>query len=241
MHTRNERLFPKKYAHNYYILTRLRLIVEEVIEKYVANNAVNIRLIDYGCGDSPYLPLFADKVAKYVTCDIDRNPQAEVKITRDNRVPLPDASFNVVLSIQVLEHVDDVNMYLAEANRLLENDGLLLLSTHGQWVWHPFPKDLWRWTREGLTSVIEDSGFEIIDTMWISGMLAYSSQLRLFYLKWMTQNKGTVLKVLFNIISFFSNYTMALLDKIDQKNGKNNAAVYFMVARKLKSHCSNAD
>lgn len=232
MVTQNERLFPKRYAHNYYLLSRLRRIIEEVIRKYIDNNTGKKKLIDYGCGDVPYLPLFADKVAQYVTCDIDRNPIADVKITTEGIVPLPGESFDIVLSVQVLEHVDDVNMYLTEANRLLGKDGLLLLSTHGQWIWHPFPKDLWRWTNEGLSCVIEKSGFEIIDTMWISGPLAYSSQLRLFYLKWLTQDKGPLLKIIFRVLSLFSNFMMPFLDKIDKKNGKNNAAIYFIVARK---------
>lgn len=231
----DQRLYPKRSAHNYYILTRLRYIVAEVISKHVDGSTGKKRLIDYGCGDVPYLPLFSDKVAQYVTCDIERNPIAEVKITPENTVPLPDESFDIVLSVQVLEHVDDVAMYLAEANRLLEDDGLLLLSTHGQWVWHPFPKDLWRWTREGLTSVIEKSGFEIIDTMWISGLLAYSSQLRLFYLKWHTHDKGPILRFLFDCFSLVSNFLMPFLDKIDQKHGKYNAAIYFIVARKVSA------
>jgi FkbM family methyltransferase len=231
----NERLFPKRYAHNYYILTRIRNTVEEIIRKYIDSNTDKKKLIDYGCGDVPYLPLFADKVAKYVTCDIAGNPCAEVVITPDGKVPLPDDSFDIVLSVQVLEHVDDVAIYLAEANRLLEKDGLLLLSTHGQWIWHPCPKDLRRWTREGLTSVIEKSGFEIIDSMWASGMLAYSSQLRLFFLQRLAREKGIFFKLIFKIMSLTSNFLMPFMDRLEGESGKNNAAVYFIVARKNQS------
>lgn len=228
----NERLYPKRYAHNYYVLSRIKSIIAEIIKKYIDGNKGRTRLIDYGCGDVPYLPLFADKVAKYVTCDIDINSLAEVKITQEGTVPLPDGSFEIVLSVQVLEHVDDVNKYLSEAYRLLEKDGLLILSTHGQWIWHPCPKDLWRWTHEGLSCIIAKSGFKIIDTMWALGPLAYSSQLRLFYFKWLIQEKGPVMKFIFNGVSLFSNFSMAIQDKFDRKNGSNNAAVYFMVARK---------
>lgn len=232
MTSQNERLFPKRYAHNYYISSWLKNIVDNVIRKYVDSDSCKKRLIDYGCGDVPYIQLFEGKVAKYVSCDIDINPRAEVKITKEGKVPLPDESFDIVLSIQVLEHVDDVTTYLAEANRLLEKDGLLLLSTHGQWIWHPCPKDLWRWTREGLSCVIANSGFNIIETMWAEGTLAYSSQLRLLFLNRLTQDKGLLLKLLFNFISLISNFLMPFLDKIEGQSGKNNAAVYFIVARK---------
>lgn len=233
MVSQNERLFPKRYAHNYYILSRLKSIVNDVIKKYISNTGSK-RLIDYGCGDVPYLPLFEGKVAEYVLCDLDINPRAEVKITQEGKVPLSDESFDIVLSVQVLEHVDDVNIYLTEANRLLHKDGLLLLSTHGQWIWHPFPKDLWRWTHEGLTATIEKSGFTILDTMWISGMLAYSCQLGLFYLKRLTQGKGLLLKKIFQAVSLVCNFLFPFLDKLEGEGGKNNAAIYFVVARKNK-------
>jgi SAM-dependent methyltransferase len=232
MSTLNRRLYPKRYDHNYYALIRLKSIINEVIKKYIDCAPGQKRLIDYGCGDAPYLPLFVNKVAEYVTCDIEKNPLAEIKIGMDSRVPLPDESFDILLSIQVLEHVDDVTTYLAEANRLLDKNGLMLLSTHGQWRWHPFPRDLWRWTHEGLSCILAKSGFSIIDTFWLSGMLAYSSQLRLFYFKRVIEKKGPLLKILFHFISFISNFMMPFQDKLEINTGKDNAAIYLVVAKK---------
>jgi len=83
-----------------------------------------------------------------------------------------------------------------------------------------------------LIYILEKSDFTIIDTMWISGMLAYSSQLRLFYLNSLYKGKAKFLKLLFKAVSLTSNVVMAFLDKLEQKNGKNNAAIYFVVARK---------
>ncbi len=232
MSSLNRRLFPKRYDHNYYALVRLKSIVNEVIKKYIDGKSEYNRLIDYGCGDIPYRSLFVNKVSQYVTCDIERNPDAEIKIGLDSKVPLPDESFDIVLSMQVLEHVDDVTTYLAEANRLLRKDGLLLLSTHGQWIWHPFPKDLWRWTHEGLSCIIEKANFKIIDKFWLSGILAYSSQLRLFYLKRVMTGKNPILKLLFYIISFITNVMMSFQDRLEKQHGKDNAAIYFIVAKK---------
>lgn len=235
MTDQNERLYPKRYVHNYYILSRLRCIIEDVIRKYIDGDTRKKRLLDFGCGAVPYLPLFANKVSKYVTCDIAGNPHAEVVIDPDGNVPLSDESFDLVLSVQVLEHVDDVAKYLSEANRILDKDGLLLLSTHGQWRWHPCPKDLWRWTHEGLSYVIEKSGFSVVESMWISGMLAYSTQLRLFFLNRLVQERGLFSKLMFDLIAFWSNLLMPLLDKIEGQSAKNNAAVYFIVARKINT------
>jgi SAM-dependent methyltransferase len=67
----------------------------------------------------------------------------------------------VVLSTQQLEHVSDPASVLAEAHRVLRSSGRLLLSTHGVWVHHPDPLDLWRWTEEGLCTLIERAGFRV--------------------------------------------------------------------------------
>ena len=72
----------------------------------------------------------------------------------DGFVPVADqdviGAALAVLSAQVLEHVADLDAYCAEIRRLLREDGTLLLSTHGNWLYHPHPEDHRRWTRTGL-------------------------------------------------------------------------------------------
>src|SRR3546814_1646938 len=85
---------------------------------------------------------------------------------------------DIVLSNQVLEHVDSPQGYLEEARRLMKPDGVLLLSTHGYWFYHPTPNDYWRWTSAGLRKTMEASGFEIVEFTGIMGLI--SSGLQLF-------------------------------------------------------------
>ena len=44
-------------------------------------------------------------------------------------IPLPDRTFDAVISFETLEHVSDQNRFLTEAKRVLKPDGFLLLST----------------------------------------------------------------------------------------------------------------
>src|SRR6185436_6911761 len=81
---------------------------------------------------------------------------------RLRREALPDASADAVVSFQVLEHVDDVETYLSECNRVLRPGGRLVLTTHGIWVYHPMAgicEDYWRWTGAGLRKTVEAYGF----------------------------------------------------------------------------------
>ena len=82
-----------------------------------------------------------------------------------------------MLSTQVLEHVPDPRAYLAEALRVLRPGGRMLLSTHGTFVYHPDPVDLWRWTCEGLRLEVERAGFEVIRFEGIIGPVASGLQL----------------------------------------------------------------
>ncbi len=52
----------------------------------------------------------------------------ESLLTDGNTVPLPDASFDVIFSVHVIEHVVSPPAYLSEIARLLKPDGVVLLS-----------------------------------------------------------------------------------------------------------------
>jgi SAM-dependent methyltransferase len=91
----------------------------------------------------------------------------------------PDASADIVVSFQVLEHVRDLDTYFAEARRVLRPGGALVLSTHGVWLYHPHPEDHRRWTREGLVGDIERFGFRVSDCAPVVGPLGWTLILRL--------------------------------------------------------------
>lgn len=134
------------------------------------------RLLDYGCADMPYRSFLPPDI-DYVGADLSGNAAAAIALNPDGTVPAPDASFDAILSTQVLEHVQDPRVYLAECLRLLRPGGRLLLSTHGVFPYHPDPSDLWRWTCEGLRSEVEGVGFEIVRFEGVIGLAATGLQL----------------------------------------------------------------
>jgi SAM-dependent methyltransferase len=133
-------------------------------------------VLDYGCADLPYRRFFPDDV-EYVAADLPGNPQATLALNPDATVPLESGSIDAVLSTQVLEHVTDPALYLSECHRVLRPGGRLLLSTHGTFVYHPDPVDLWRWTCAGLQYEVRRAGLEVVGFEGIIGLGATGIQL----------------------------------------------------------------
>lgn len=182
--TTSIRLAPPFWRHDAYTLRRLAEAVDAAAGSALAsfaNTGVQPCVIDLGAGDAPYRPLFEDRGARYVTCDIGvPEGGTTVRLEPGRPVPLPDASAQLVVSFQVLEHVWDIDWYLGEARRLLAPNGLVLLSTHGTWLYHPHPTDFRRWTRPGLLAELEVRGLRPVSVQALVGPLAWTTQFRAF-------------------------------------------------------------
>lgn len=153
---------------------RLRELVRTLISRSGIGPGADV--VDYGCADMPYRSELPPGV-RYVGADLPGNAQADVVLGADGRLPLPDASADLVLSTQVLEHVDDPALYLAECARVLRPGGTLVVSTHGIMYFHPDPADHWRWTRTGLTRQLEAAGLEVVSVHGVMGLAAAAVQL----------------------------------------------------------------
>lgn len=130
-------------------------VVRHAIARWLQEQAAElragpkVRILDVGCGVKPYYPWFADVASEYVGLDVVENPMAEL-LGSVEALPVEDASFDVVLCTQVLEHCDDPAQAVRELHRVTRPGGRVLASTHGVQVYHPSPVDYWRWTHEGL-------------------------------------------------------------------------------------------
>ena len=156
----NVRLAPPLFHNRWYHLNALRDALASE-SRFAMGGRSGQTLVDLGCGDMPYRMLYQPLVDRYIGVDLSSNARADMHFDGAGKVPLPDGSADVVLSTQVLEHVSSPQQYLAEARRLLRPGGVLFLSTHGYWMFHPDPTDYWRWTGEGLKTEIAKAGFRV--------------------------------------------------------------------------------
>jgi SAM-dependent methyltransferase len=148
-----ERLSPVPGDLYYIHLSDLMLFLEDYKQEVFS------QLLDYGCGGSPYRPLF--KTQRYLRADYVDCGGVDFLIGKDGKLRLPDNSCDAVLSTQVLEHVFSPRAYLSEAFRVLRPGGKLILTTHGIWEDHGCPYDFRRWTSDGLRRELEEAGFQV--------------------------------------------------------------------------------
>jgi SAM-dependent methyltransferase len=209
----------------------LRDLSRVVREQAGANVRPGSLMVDLGCGDMPYADMMRQMRIDYRGADIDDG--ASLRIDEQGRVPLADGAAGAVLSVQVLEHVRDLDAYCAEIRRLLRDDGVLLLSTHGTWLYHPHPEDHRRWTRTGLVADLADRGLVVEDIQAIAGPLATTTLIRLTGLAFFIRRLPLVGPLMAAALAVLMNLRAKLEDSLTPAQIRNdNACVFFVRARK---------
>jgi SAM-dependent methyltransferase len=179
------------------------------------------KVIDAGCGRAPYRHLLKDSV-KYTGIDVESYPEVDLEVSPQGDWPIESESFDVVLSFQVLEHVVETEVYLAELCRVLRPGGMLILSVPFLYHVHGKP-DCRRWTEEGIRKLLE-AYFEIVEVELEGGV---GSTLVILILSWLDEifTRSFTLRLLkavllpvFLIVNFVLNMFGKLVDQIDSTN-----------------------
>lgn len=109
--------------------------------QWVASIIKGKRVLDFGCGSGYGAAEMAKHATSVTAIDVSDEAIEYAKATysRSNLIyrsfnpgealPFDDASFDVVISFQVIEHVSDPDMYAKEARRLLTPGGAMIVIT----------------------------------------------------------------------------------------------------------------
>lgn len=145
------------------------LLTHNWLIKELVNTKVRQRLpslsgcvVDLGCGVRPFDQDIKAHATHYFGVDWQQSLHASRPdlIADLNRVlPLRDACADHVVSFEVLEHLAEPGVMLAEAHRILRPGGQLTLSVPFQWWTHEAPWDYQRYTQYGLAYQLRKAGF----------------------------------------------------------------------------------
>jgi SAM-dependent methyltransferase len=98
---------------------------------------------------------------RWHTLDIERrHPDQTFVSSAENRFPIENDSYDVVLAANVLEHVRRPWLWVKECARVLKPDGALVLISPASWPYHEAPIDCWRLYPEAMKVLLEEAGCE---------------------------------------------------------------------------------
>lgn len=122
------------------------LKAKRIITTLLAYKNTQAKILDVGCGTGMTFALLAQTFPFASALDIG---DQEIKATKEllaiigitapvikydgDRIPFPSNSFDVITSIEVIEHVQFPNRMLKEMKRVLKKDGVLHITTANKW------------------------------------------------------------------------------------------------------------
>ncbi|TCD07730.1 class I SAM-dependent methyltransferase [Pedobacter frigidisoli] len=238
MHQREEkldRLYEIDIDINNSLFLHYKFLHEKLFE--ALKNYATGALLDIGCGNMPYKKTILPYITGYTGCDIIQSSDNCVDlICPANEIPLSDNSFDTVLSTQTLEHVEDHQGLVDEAYRLLNKDGYFIISAPMYWPLHEEPYDFFRFTKYGLTFILQKAGFRNIEINENGGKWAVAGQALMHAVYPTVKNiKGTKGRIIRTIFKAFGgiktiNRVFSYLDK--KVPDYTNTLNYVIVAQK---------
>lgn len=125
------------------------------------------RVLEIGGREHPRGHVFDRERFSYVNLDLEPGESTVVADITD--CPhIEDDSYDVLVSVDVFEHIDRPWLAAAEMRRILAPGGLVYTSTLFSWRYHPCPIDFWRFTPEALEFLFDglvtlDLGFDLTE------------------------------------------------------------------------------
>ena len=146
--------------------TEWRIAIRSFIQRAAARWIVAGPILDIGAGYRSAEPeVCAERLMPYYTVDKDNSKAADFIMDAHDLCLFDEGTFEAVLLIEVLEHVEFPMLVMQEASRVLRADGILLLTVPFAVPLHPKDTygDFWRFSPEGVRLLVRESQLEILE------------------------------------------------------------------------------
>jgi SAM-dependent methyltransferase len=117
---------------------------------------------------SSYARIVNDPTVVWETADIADWKDLTYPRSGEYSFPIPDESYDVVLTGQVIEHVKKIWVWVRELERVCRKGGYVIIINPVSWPFHEVPVDCWRIYPSGMAALLEDTRLRIIDSRFES-------------------------------------------------------------------------
>lgn len=159
--------------------------------------------------------------------NISDDSDIDFKFNIEEKFPIENEAYDVVLCINVLEHIYNFNNVLSEGFRVLKKDGIFIGTTPFLFNVHASPNDYFRYTKSALEKMFDGAGFDKVEIKELgTGLFSVIYQLKfgIFHFKFL---RGILIK----IYPVFDKILKILKPK-NFISSKDMPLGYFFIARK---------
>lgn len=141
---------------------KAHLSVEEISGKRVAE------IGSQDVNGTPRPVVLPFKPAAYIGVDSASGPGVDVVADAGALgTRFGDGSFDVVISTELLEHVEDWRLIVGQLKAILKPGGILLVTTRSPgFPYHPYPIDVWRYTLADFRAIFRDMEILAVCSDW---------------------------------------------------------------------------
>jgi SAM-dependent methyltransferase len=120
----------------------------------------NMKVLEIGPGDYPstFRKIIDNESIQWDTIDIFNSDKLTYIAQDEYNFPIPDNTYDIVFSAQVLEHVRKVWTWIKEVSRVCKTDGYVVTINPVSWPFHEAPIDCWRVYPEGMKALYDEAG-----------------------------------------------------------------------------------
>ena len=144
--------------------------MQKCYDRYVRDGALMLPgrqafVLDVGGSDvnGSYRGIFSAPTFDYRGCDLQAGPGISIVLQDPYRIPLADASVDIVLSGQMLEHCEFFWLSFAEMMRVVKPDGLLFLIVPSGGPIHRYPVDCYRFYPDSLSALAKYADCHLVE------------------------------------------------------------------------------